>query len=95
MEITISTRRFEPTEKLLAYANKEIDKLSRYFDGDLSGTVMLDESGNRKIVEARITALGKVMTVQLEGNDLYKLIPKAVDKLSRQLKSHKSKIRGR
>ncbi|NQU06218.1 MAG: ribosome-associated translation inhibitor RaiA [Calditrichaeota bacterium] len=95
MEITISTRRFEPTEKLLAYANKEIDKLGRYFDGDLSGTVMLDESGNRKIVEARITALGKVMTVQLEGNDLYKLIPKAVDKLASQLKSHKSKIRGR
>jgi len=95
MEITISTRRFEPTEKLLAYANNEIEKLSKYFDGDLLGTVILDESGNRKIVEARITALGKVMTVQVEGDDFYKLIPKAVDKLARQLKSQKSKLRGR
>ena len=95
MEITISARRFEPTEKLLVFANNEIEKLNRFFDGDLSGTVLLEESGNRKIVDARITALGKVMSVQVEGDDLYKLIPKAVDKLARQLKSQKSKIRGR
>jgi ribosomal subunit interface protein len=95
MEITLSTRRFEPTEKLLVFANNEIEKLSKYFDGDISGTIILEENGNRKIIEVRIKALGKVMTAQLEGDDFYKVIPKAADKLVRQLQSQKSKIRGR
>ncbi|MCF7811720.1 ribosome-associated translation inhibitor RaiA [bacterium] len=95
MEITVSTKRFEPTEKLLAFTSNEIEKLKRYFDGDISGTVILEESGNRKIIEVRIKALGKVMTAQHEGDDFFKVIPKAADKLVRQLKSQKSKIRGR
>ncbi len=95
MEVTLSARRFEPSEKLQNYAFKEINKLKRYLNGDLEGQMILEENGNRKIFDVRLNFLGKVLPVQIEGNDFYKIIPKAVNKLERQLKSQKAKVRKR
>ncbi len=95
MKITFSARRLEPSEKLQSYVTKEILKLKRYFNGNISSEVILDESGNRKVVDIRLSALNKVFPVKVEGNDFYKIVPKAVDKLEKQLKSQKSKVYGR
>lgn len=92
MKITLSARRFEPTERLQTFARKEVNKLERYFDGDLSGQMILEENGSRKIFDVRLNVLGKVLPVRIEGNDFYKIIPKAVNKLERQLKSQKAKV---
>lgn len=95
MKITFSARRLEPSEKLKSYVTEEILKLKRYFNGNISSEVILDESGNRKVVDIRLSALNKVFPVKVEGNDFYKIVPKAVDKLEKQLKSQKSKVYGR
>lgn len=95
MKLTFSARRFEPTEKLQNFAINEVNKVKRYINDDITGDVILEESGNRKIVDIRLNALGKIFKSRLEDSDFYKIIPKAVDKLEKQLKSKKSKVYNR
>ncbi|MBM3326641.1 MAG: ribosome-associated translation inhibitor RaiA [Calditrichaeota bacterium] len=92
MKVTFSARHFDATEKLRLFATKEIERLKRYFDGNLNADVILEENGNVKSVELRLTMLGKLLPSRVEGADFYKLIPQAVDKLEKQVKSTKEKV---
>lgn len=91
MKITFSARHFEPSEKLQKFAQDELSTLEKYFSGDLTGEIMLNQNGNLKEVEMRIHALGKVLPSKVDGDDFYKIIPAAVTKLEKQLKAEKSK----
>ncbi len=95
MKITVSIRNFEATEKLKTFANDELAQLVKYYDGEMSGEIVLVESNNLKKVEARVTMMKKVLPAQVEGNDFYKVIPAAMDKIKKQISSTKSKIRKR
>ncbi len=95
MKTTISARHFEASEKLQKFANEELLALEKHFDGNLTAQLILDETGNLKTVELRVTALSKMLPAKVEGSDFYKLIPKAVEKVVKQLKSVKSKVTGR
>ncbi len=91
MQVNITVRNFEASQKLQDFAIKELTSLKRFFDGDMTGEILLRSSGNLKTVETRINILGKILPAKVEGDDFYKMIPKAVDKLKTQLKSTKSK----
>lgn len=95
MKVTFSARHFEASEKLQQFAVSELNRLDKYFDGALSGEVVLEENANLKAAEMRLNMLGKVLPVRMEGSDFYKIIPRAVDKLEKQLKSQKSKLQSR
>ncbi len=95
MRITFSARHFDATDKLQTFAENEISRLKKHFDGVLHGEVVVEENGNLKQVEIRITMLGKTLPAKVEGNDFYKMIPKAVDKIEAQIKTTKSKAFGR
>ena len=92
MKINFSARHFEATDQLREFVTSEIDHLSRFFEGRLSCDVILEENGNIKAAEIRLNMLGKVLPVRVEGNDFYKLIPKGVVKLEKQMLAQKSKI---
>ncbi|NQT35427.1 ribosome-associated translation inhibitor RaiA [bacterium] len=92
MKTTLSARRFTPTEKLQNFAKKEINKLKKHFGDDITSEIILEENGNLKVVDIRLNALGKTFKTRVEDDDFYKIIPKAVNKLEKQLKSRKSKV---
>ena len=95
MKITFAARHFEATDKLQSFAMQELERLSRYFNGDLSGEIILEENGGLKVTEMRLNMVGKVLPVKIEGDDFYKTVPRAVDKLEKQLKAQKAKLRRR
>lgn len=95
MKITFSARHFEATEKLQDFAKKEFESIRKFGDEPLSGEIILEERKNQKIVDLRLTAYGKILVSNLEGPDFYKAIPKAVEKLEKQLRALKSKINTR
>ena len=95
MKITFSARHFEATEKLRQFASDEIRVLKKYFDGVLNAEVILDEHATQKEAEIRVTMLGKTLTAKVAGDDFYKIIPKAVEKVEVQVKSTKAKALGR
>ncbi len=95
MKITVSVRNFDATEKLKKFANDELDQLTRFYDGQMSGEMVLDEKNNLKTVEVRVAMLGKMLPAQVEGSDFYKIIPQAVKKIEKQIRSTKSKLYSR
>ncbi len=95
MKVTFSARHFDATAKLQDFAKKELSNLEKYFDNTNNAEIILEENGNLKIAYVRINAYGKVFTAQAEGSDFYKVIPKSVEKLQKQLKSTKSKVTNR
>jgi len=95
MKVTFSARHFEPTKKLQDFATEEISKLEKYLTGRYSSEIVLQENENLKAVDIRLNALGRMFQASVEENDFYKIIPKAVDKLEKQLKVHKSKVQNR
>jgi ribosomal subunit interface protein len=92
MKIKFSARHFEATDQLREFVTSEIEHLSRFFEGRLSCDVVLEENGNNRAAEIRLNMLGKVLPVRVEGTDFYKLIPKGIEKLEKQMQSQKSKV---
>ena len=95
MKINFSARHFNASDNLQHFVTGEIGNLSKYFDGVQSADVVLAEHGSLRQAELRITMLGRVLTAKVEGEDFYKVVPKAVEKLEAQIKSTKSKAFGR
>ena len=91
MKVTFSARHFDASDKLQEFAKGELMRLKKYFEGTLYGEVILEESGSLKVVDMRLNALGKLLPARVEGTDFYKIIPKAVEKIEKQLKAAKSK----
>jgi putative sigma-54 modulation protein len=95
MKITFSARHFEASEKLQTFTAEEIRRLKKYFDGVLNVEVVLEENHTLKVAEIRVNMLGKLLPAKVEGTDFYKIIPTAVDKIEKQIRSTKSKAFGR
>ncbi len=95
MKITIAARHFDASDKLKDFATKELKRLNKYFEGKISGDIILEENGSTKKVDMRVSAFSKIFVSNIDGADFYKIIPKIVDKLENQLKSAKSKAFGR
>jgi ribosomal subunit interface protein len=95
MKITFAARHFEASDKLQSFATTELERLSRYFNGSLTGDLILEENGSLKAAEMRLNMVGKILPVRVEGDDFYKIVPKAVDKLEKQLKAQKARLKRR
>ncbi len=92
MNVSFSARHFEATDKLRSFAVKELARVKRFAEEKASGEIILEENGNLKMVELRVSAFGRNLRAKADGPDFFKTIPKAVDKLEAQLKSTKSKL---
>ena len=95
MKVTFSARHFEPSQKLQDFATEEISRLEKYLTGRYSSEIVLEENGNLKKVDIRLNAMGRTFQASVEENDFYKIIPKAVIKLEKQLMVRKSKVQNR
>lgn len=95
MKVSFLARHFDATDKLKKFAEDEVEKLSKYLNGDLKADIVLSEKENFKAVEIRVTMFGKLLPTRVEGTDFYKIIPEAVDKVERQVRDTKEKVTGR
>ena len=92
MKVTFSALHFDASDRLQTFATAEMQRLERYVGGHIDGDVVLKANGAVKVAEMRINALGRLLPVKVEGDDFYKIIPRGIEKLEKQLKSQKSKL---
>ena len=95
MKVTFSALHFAASDRLQSFATSEMQRLERYVAGHIDGDVVLREDGSVKVAEMRVNALGRLLPVRVEGDDFYRIIPKGIEKLEKQLKHQKSKITAR
>ena len=75
-------------------AEEKIQKLEKYFDGIGKIEAILGHSGDTASVELVITVRrGNPIICHSQAKDMYAAIDQLIDKLDRQVKKHKEKLK--
>lgn len=97
MLINITARHFKAPEKLKRFADNEIRRLERFYDGIIDCNMVMDyiqSNHSKHQVEIHLNVYGKVLKVSDLSDDMYKSIDRAIIKLERKLQKYKARIRG-
>ncbi len=93
MNLNITFRHAEPSDALKQYAAEKIQRLHKYFDGIVDGHIVLTAEKIRHLAEVTIHANGTRIHAKEESTDFYSAVDNVVDKVERQLKRYKEKIK--
>ena len=94
MNIRITGRTGDVTAGMKAKAAAKVEKLSRFFDRITWVDVVLDVDSERKSVEMSAGLnRGQTVVAKTESDDMFTAIDLAMDKMTRQLRKHKEKLR--
>ena len=93
MQISLSGHHVEITDSMRNYVNEKIAKLDRHFDQALDIHVVLTVEKLRHKAEATLHVSGSSLHADSVQADMYAAIDGLVDKLDRQGKKHKEKLK--
>jgi len=91
MRINFTARHYKPSLRLKEYAQNEVLRLEKFYDGIISCEIVLDYQKDIQIAEIHLTVYGQKLTVVEKTDDIYKSIDFAVEKMGRKLKRYKEK----
>lgn len=97
MQINITARHFKAPERLKKFAENEIRRLEKFFNGIIDCNIILDyikSNQSKHIAEIHLKVYGQLLSVSEISDDMYKSIDKAIDKLERKLQKYKARLRG-
>jgi len=93
MQLSVTFRHMEASEALRTYVHERVTKLTKYIDKPLESQVTLSVQKFRHIAEVVINANGIRIAGQEAHEDMYAAIDLVMDKIERQVKKYKQKIR--
>jgi putative sigma-54 modulation protein len=93
MQVNITFRGMDPTESLKAYVKEKIEHVEKYFDRSVEAHAVLSLERYLQHADVTITAGHYVLRGKVKSEDMYKSIDEAMDKIERQLKRYKDKLR--
>jgi putative sigma-54 modulation protein len=94
MKISVTFRSSEGEEGQKEYAEERLKKLKRYIDDPVDAHVILSVEKFRSSAEINLMANGLNINSREEEKDMHLAIDNAIEKIERQLKKRKEKIRG-
>ncbi|MGC8866557.1 MAG: ribosome hibernation-promoting factor, HPF/YfiA family [Bacteroidales bacterium] len=98
MNVKINSVHFKADRKLEAFIQEKVGKLSQYFDGIVSGDVILKlentDAPDNKIAEIKLSIPGNDLYAKKQSKTFEEATDQAVDALKVQLKKYKEKLRG-
>lgn len=93
MQINISGHHVDVTPALRDYVNDKLQRISRHFDNVISINVVLNVEKHRNDAEATVHAAGKSLFANASDLDMYAAIDGLADKLDKQVKRYKERLR--
>lgn len=95
MKLNIHGRKLEVTPAIRSYMETKAAKLDKFFKNsdDLSANVVIKTDGRNQIVEITLPIKKVVFRVEETNSDLYASIDRAVDKIERQIRKNKTKLK--
>jgi putative sigma-54 modulation protein len=95
MQINITGHHIEVTPALKAYVTEKLGRISRHFDHVIAINVILKvEKPQQQQAEATVSAAGKSLFAQDTSTDMYAAIDGLSDKLDKQVRRYKDRVRG-
>ena len=95
MRIDIRGDKVKVTEAIKNYINEKIGRLDRYFENpvEMKAYVVIRVRNKDEIIEVTIPASKFTLRAEVSDNDLYAAIDKVSDKLERQIRKNKTRLR--
>ena len=93
MQISTTFRHMEPSEALKSYAEEKLERVKKYIDEPIVVQVFLTVEKIRHSAEVTITAKGITIKAAEETNDMYASVDAVSDKIERQLRRFKERIK--
>jgi ribosome hibernation promoting factor len=94
IKVSVTFRHTQPTEALKQYAEQKIHRVGKYFSQPLDAHVILAvDSKECQVAEVELHTHGATILGKEQHVDLYAAIDLAIDKIERQIKKQKEKIK--
>ncbi len=94
MKFNIRGDKIMVTDAISDYVKLKIGKLDKYFkDENIDANVVIKVRGNRQIIEVTIFMDNLILRSEEEHDDLYAAIDLVIDKLERQIRKNKTKLK--
>ena len=95
MKITVRGDKIEITQAINEYIEKKVGKLQKYFDSSLEveAKVLIRNNGNNKKIEVTIPSRKLILRAEENNDDLYAAIDLVSEKLERQIRKNKTRMR--
>jgi len=95
MQTSVTFKNIDPSDNLKSYVSDKLDRFDKYLDNPGEANVVLAVEKFRHIAEINIAGDRLTIIGSEETNDMYSAIDMALDKLEKQIKKSKQKIRER
>jgi putative sigma-54 modulation protein len=92
MRITVQGKNMPVSDALQRYAEKKVERLSRYFHSITDAQIRTSTQRNWHIVEVTLEGDGIILRGEERSDNMYASIDQVVEKLETQVKRFKSKL---
>lgn len=95
MKLNIRGSKIEITDAIKSYLESKLQKLDKYFENpeEINANIVAKTKGIDQTIEITIPIKKAILRVEESNKDLYSSIDLAVDKLERQIRKNKTKIK--
>ena len=93
MQISVTFKNLDPSDHLKSYVQNKLNKLDKLLDNPAEANVVLSVEKIRHIAEIKITGDRLSINCREKTSDMYSSIDMALDKLEKQIKKNKQKIK--
>ncbi|MCX7816499.1 MAG: ribosome-associated translation inhibitor RaiA [Syntrophales bacterium] len=94
MKISLTFKNIESEDWFRKYVEERLGKLSKYLGGPVDVHVVLSVEKFRNVAEINLSDDGLMFFAKEEAKEMVLAIDEAVEKIERQLKKHREKVRG-
>jgi len=95
MNISTTARHYDLAPALQDYAEGKVQNLKRYFDHIVNANLIFSLEKYRHKVEITLHVNGRDFVSVDESDDVYGAVDRSIEKLERQLRKHKDKLKDR
>jgi putative sigma-54 modulation protein len=95
MQTSVTFKNLDPSDTLKSYVGEKLDRFDRLLDNPAEANVVLWVEKFRHIAEISINGDRLTINGKEETNDMYSAIDMVLDKLEKQIKKNKQKVRER
>ncbi|MDR2946875.1 MAG: ribosome-associated translation inhibitor RaiA [Candidatus Adiutrix sp.] len=93
MQYSVTFRHMEPSDTLKEYSRDKLLRLEKYLDAVIDAEVVMTVEKFRHKAEVLISSDGLKIKAEEETEDMYSAIDMVVDKLEKQVKRHREKLK--
>ena len=95
MKFNIHGKKIDVTESIKSYIEEKIGRLDKYFENpdEITATALIKLRGKDQVVEITINANKFILRGEESHKDLYASIDKVSDKIERQIRKNKTRLK--